>query len=94
MSDEVPEFLQPKGIEATLAERKGTYGEFDEQARITKTIERAASTGCQWTVMDDDMQEAVHMIASKIARIVNGDPTFKDSWHDIAGYALLIEKRL
>lgn len=30
------------------------------------------------------------MIALKIARILCGDPTFKDSWQDIAGYVTLI----
>ena len=34
------------------------------------------------------------MIASKIARIVNGDPDYADNWHDIAGYARLVEKEL
>jgi len=34
------------------------------------------------------------MILHKIARIVNGDPDYTDSWHDIAGYAKLVEDRL
>lgn len=34
------------------------------------------------------------MIAGKIARIINGDPNYVDSWHDIAGYATLIEQEL
>lgn len=31
------------------------------------------------------------MILHKIARIMNGDPDHIDHWHDIAGYATLIE---
>ena len=38
------------------------------------------------------MKESLHMIASKMARIVNGDPEYLDNWHDIGGYAKLIEK--
>lgn len=34
------------------------------------------------------------MIAHKIARILNGDPDYDDSWVDIAGYATLVVKKL
>lgn len=44
--------------------------------------------------MDPDQKEALSMIFSKIARILNGDPDHIDSWHDIAGYATLVEDRL
>ena len=36
-------------------------------------------------------EEALHMICSKIARIMNGDINHLDSWHDIGGYSKLIE---
>jgi hypothetical protein len=41
-----------------------------------------------------DHQEALDMIASKIARIVVGDYDHIDSWVDIAGYAKLVADRL
>jgi hypothetical protein len=41
-----------------------------------------------------DHQEALDMIASKIARIVIGDYDHVDSWVDIAGYATLVADRL
>jgi len=41
-----------------------------------------------------DMREALEMILHKIARILNGNPNYADSWQDIAGYAQLIVKRL
>ena len=47
-----------------------------------------------WGAMDYDMREALGMIQHKIARILNGDPTYADSWHDIAGYAKLVDDRL
>ena len=34
------------------------------------------------------------MITNKMARIVNGDPNYIDNWHDIAGYATLVEQEL
>jgi hypothetical protein len=42
----------------------------------------------------DDQWEALEMIASKMSRIVNGNPDKVDNWHDIAGYATLIADRL
>ena len=44
--------------------------------------------------LDDDQIEALDMIASKIARVVNGNPNHIDSWIDIAGYATLVADRL
>jgi len=41
-----------------------------------------------------DQREALEMIAHKIARIINGDPNYADSWVDIAGYAKLVSDRL
>jgi hypothetical protein len=34
------------------------------------------------------------MIQHKIARILNGDPNYHDSWHDIGGYSKLVADRL
>jgi len=47
-----------------------------------------------WHELDADQQEALEMIAHKIARILNGDPNYVDSWVDIAGYAKLVADRL
>lgn len=44
--------------------------------------------------MQDDQKEALEMIASKIARILNGNTNNEDSWRDIAGYATLVADRL
>ena len=95
---QVPEFPRldspPPGIEATLLIRGATYGLFEHQARITQDLKQAMQRAQNWPKLQDDMKESLHLIASKIARILNGDPNYVDSWHDIIGYALLIEKRL
>jgi hypothetical protein len=41
-----------------------------------------------------DQRESLDMIQHKIGRILCGDPDYADSWHDIAGYAMLVEQRL
>lgn len=82
------------GVNKTLAERGNRYGDFAGHAQITQQIKRAMAEGRNWSTLPDDMKEALEMIAHKIGRILNGDPEYIDSWHDIIGYARLVEKRL
>lgn len=81
-------------IQDTLQERGKRYGEFDEHARITQSLKFAMTQSINWSTLADDQKESLEMIAHKIARILNGDPNYSDSWHDIAGYATLISNRL
>lgn len=82
------------GVANTLNEREQTHGKFTNQALTSQSFKRWARNGKQWTNMDADMKESIEMILHKIARIVNGDPYHLDSWHDISGYATLVERRL
>ena len=78
----------------TLAERAKTYGDFKDIATISQNLQKVMRTGRNWDALPNDMREALQAIASKMARILNGDPEHIDSWHDIAGYAQLPENRL
>lgn len=78
-------------IEATLAERGSRYGAYTGHAQITqglKTVMKNAPTS-KWSKLSDDQKETLEMIAHKIGRILNGDPDYHDSWHDIVGYTKL-----
>ena len=81
-------------IDATLAERGGRYGSFAEHARITQAIKRAMIDSPNWATLPDDMRETLEMLAHKTGRILNGDPLYHDSWHDIIGYTKLVANRL
>ena len=83
-------------VDKTLEERGSRYGSFVSHARITYELKEAIARGLveQDKELDFDQREALDMICHKIGRIVNGDPNYADSWHDIAGYATLVEKRL
>lgn len=81
-------------ISETLKERGSRYGEFTEQARICQCLKSAMKDSPNWQSLAPDMKEALEMTQHKIARILNGDPLYKDSWHDIIGYIKLIEGRL
>ena len=85
---------EPCGIDSVLSERGERYGEFVGHAAIAQELKRTMRYTSNWPAMDDDMKEALEMIAHKIARILNGDPTYADSWVDIAGYAKLVADRL
>lgn len=76
-------------IEETLAERGTRYGEYVDHARITQAIKRAMHDSPNWEKLDDHQVETLEMVAHKIGRILNGDPNYHDSWHDLVGYAKL-----
>ena len=81
-------------VQATLAERGKRYGEFRDHAQITQGIKFAMQRVGNWDHLSDMHREALEMIAHKIGRILNGDPDYADSWHDIAGYAQLVENEI
>ena len=81
-------------IEKTLAERGAVYGRFQDQAKISQALKREMRAAPGWQELPDDMREALEMVQHKVARILNGSPDYSDSWHDIAGYSTLVEKRL
>lgn len=83
-----------QGVGATLTERGNRYGPFDSQARIAQNIKECMADSPNWLKLSADKKEALEMIANKIGRILNGDPDYADSWHDIGGYAKLIEDAL
>ena len=86
----------PTGLGATLAERGKRYGRFMDHARVTQLLKDVAynQLTAREVRMLPDQREALDMIFHKIGRIVCGDPNYADSWHDIAGYAKLVEDRL
>lgn len=82
-------------IQETLKDRGKVHGNFVDNANIAQYIkDRYRSIDTNWDTMSNSMQEALDMIGHKIARILAGDPTHVDHWHDIAGYATLVENEL
>jgi hypothetical protein len=90
---EVPEKVI-NSVESTLNQRGKEYGKFRDLSRIAQDMKFYLRCCHKWCELTADQQEALDMIASKTARILNGNPNNVDSWHDIAGYATLIADRL
>jgi len=81
-------------INKVLNNRGKRYGNYLKQTQISAAILRVIRFSPHLWRLDPDQEDALHMIAVKIARILNGDPHHADSWRDIAGYATLVADRL
>lgn len=81
-------------ITNTLEERGARYGQFIDHAAISQGIIQVLTRAPKWNRLAPDQRQALTTIADKIARILNGDPNYLDNWHDIQGYAKLVEDRL
>jgi hypothetical protein len=81
-------------IDATLKERGSRYGVFAQHAVIAQGLQDTMRSTTGWMQLAPDQKQALTVIADKIARMLNGDPDYVDNWHDIIGYAKLVETRL
>lgn len=87
----------PRSTANILVNRGKRYGSFEGHAAISQALQKVVADG--FTNREDgktieDMtpsqREALFMVLHKVARIVNGDFNYDDSWRDIAGYATLV----
>lgn len=81
-------------IKNTLKERGERYGKFRDHAIIAQGLQDEMRIYPGWQRLAPDQKQALTVIADKIARMLNGDPNYLDNWHDIIGYAKLVEDRL
>ena len=77
-----------------LAEREASHGDFADTARTAQSLKYVMHAGKNWSDLTMVQQEALDKIASKIARILSGDPKHKDHWLDVEGYARLVSEKL
>ncbi|CAA2141598.1 hypothetical protein [Hyphomicrobium sp. ghe19] len=82
------------GLDATLEARGNRYGEFRDNAAVAQALKRVFRRSVKWDDLEDHQKEALDIIASKISRLLSGDPNYPDNWHDIQGFAKLVEERL
>lgn len=81
-------------VREILNARRVRHGEFDAHAEIAQGLKYVIREAGRNKGLDPAQEEALDMIAHKIARILNGDPNYQDHWIDIAGYATLVADRL
>jgi len=83
-----------ESIDKILQERGSQYGDFADHAMMSQHMKQVIQHGSGTRQMRAFQREAISMIIHKIARIANGNPDYRDSWDDIAGYAKLVADRL
>jgi hypothetical protein len=83
--------------DATLTARAAMYGSFEQNSKVAQGL-KAVLAGAiveREDNLPDDLTEALDMVCSKLARIVNGAPA---AWHDnlldCEGYLRLVRERL
>jgi hypothetical protein len=81
-------------VAIVLKERGQRYGAFFDHAIIAQSLQDAMRAAPGWLRLAPDQKECFCMLSHKIARVLNGDPNYLDSWVDCAGYIQLVIDRL
>lgn len=81
-------------IQDTLLERGNRYGDFTTHADLVIALKETMRSYVGWSNLSPVQMQALDTIMDKVGRIINGDPNYADNWHDIQGYAKLVEDRL
>lgn len=76
-------------ISPLLDEREITHGDYATKARFIQAFKQMIRHAEGFDDLTPAQRESLDMIATKIGRILHGDPDFADHWDDIAGYAAL-----
>lgn len=82
-------------VETTLSERGARYGDFTDHARVTVALIDVLRTDrkSNYNMAPPAQRLAADVILNKLARAFTGDVWYDDNWHDIQGYAKLVEDR-
>lgn len=78
--------------EDVLLVRNKTHGDYKKQGAFSIRLKEMVREGDNWKKLSGEQKDALDMIATKVSRVLHGDPNEKDHWRDIAGYATLIAK--
>lgn len=81
-------------VDTVVNQRSSRYGPFSTNAQTSQLIKAAMMASPNWATLEPFHKEALEMIAHKIARILNGDPSYEDNYVDIAGYATAVTRIL
>lgn len=76
-------------VNKLLAERQSTHGDFANNAFLSQSI-KAVFASAGRADLTPVMQESLDLTATKLARILAGEPTFVEHWRDIVGYIELV----
>ena len=72
-----------------IEEREKTHGDYSENARLSQATKDLWRSGRNWSALTPRQRESLELIATKVGRILAGDPDCPDHWKDISGYFTL-----
>lgn len=87
-------------LERTLEERRKKYGCYSDICNTAQSFKYTADNiihtriARDYTSYPSYMREGLDMIFHKLARILHGDPAYKDNWTDIIGYSKLVVEEI
>ena len=79
---------------AILQQRQKVHGDFSDDAEMAQAIKELLRKGRNWHSLNAMQREVFEQMATKMGRILSGDPNHKDHWDDLAGYPTLISRTL
>lgn len=91
MVNYVTNMMKKDSIEETIKQREKIYGKFENNAKISQKLKTTIREGNSYHQLNLQQREALDMIFHKISRLISGDILYKDTLHDIVGYAKLLE---
>ena len=83
--------MSTTNVNEMLSGREARYGTFEGHARISQALKRAMQDSPNWSKLTDVQKEGLEMIQHKVARMLNGDPSYLDNIVDIVGYSTLVK---
>lgn len=89
-------------VQAVTEERGERYGDFGSlcvtSAQLKETLRDGLKDNERFQTMAGKakcvVEEYLDMVATKLARIVTGDPTYDDNYIDIEGYSKITRERV
>ena len=81
-------------LDELLAQRAARYGTFEGTAHTAQALKRVMHDAPGWVLLTDTQREGLEMIQMKVARMLNGDPTYLDNIVDICGSAELVREAM
>jgi hypothetical protein len=84
---------EPDAATTIIAARESSHGDYAINASIAQELKAVIRNAPGWEKLTPVQKESLDLDATKTARILAGDPDFKDHWDDKAGYAKLVSDR-
>ena len=81
-------------MEDILNEREKTHGNYPIQAETAQSIKQCMKDTPNWNHIPAYYKESLEMVATKIARILHGDPYEPEHSRDGSGYFGLVTREL